>query len=120
MFMLSYEIYKWVHYVGIFILFLSFGAVAASDTRRKWVSALHGIALLLLLVAGFGMIARLKIMWPWPSWLLIKIVIWFLLGGVLVVGRKRLIPVSYFLILVTALGAISAYAALFKPFVPLS
>ncbi len=114
--MLSYEVYKWVHYVSLFLIFSAFGVILGKDS--KWPKALHGVALLFILVSGFGMLAKLRIHWPMPGWVLLKVFVWLAFGGALVVAKKRILTGPWFIVLVCALGGLAAYAALFKPFLP--
>lgn len=48
---------------------------------------LHGVGLLLLLVAGFGALAKLGYKGP-PGWAIGKLAIWLLLGAAPVIFKK--------------------------------
>ncbi len=84
------EFYRILHLVGIFILLFSLGGACLhmmnGGTRnfphRKWIAMSHGIALLLILVAGFGMLAKLGLMASMPAWVFAKLAIWLVLGGI--------------------------------------
>src|SRR5690606_30212747 len=84
--MLPYEFYKSLHFVGIFLTLLAYGglifqmlAVKNKDfPRRRLLMIAHGVGLFFIFVAGFGLVARLNI--GWPTWVLLKLGIWFLLG----------------------------------------
>jgi len=67
----------------------------------------------LILLAGFGMLARLGISGSWPLWIWIKIGIWLLLGALPVLLRRSDKPSSALLYLAPVLAAIAAWAALF-------
>ncbi len=72
--------------------------------------------MVLALVGGFGMLARMQIYWPWPGWVIGKIIIWLVFGIlVALIGRTPALakPLWWSTI---ALGAIAAYLALNKPF----
>ncbi len=91
---MSYQFYQFIHILGAFVLVLGYGsllarAVLAPENKsfRVWGSIISGIGLLVILVAGFGMQAKLGI--GWPLWLNIKIVIWLLLGAVLSLINKK-------------------------------
>lgn len=122
---MSYEVYKLLHLLGIFTLFGALGGLAAlritSEAARpagaKVFNALHGLALAIILVAGFGMLAKLGMGSPgsWGFWVWIKLVIWLVMGGALVAIKKAEKAAPTVLILLTVLGAVSAWAALFKP-----
>lgn len=121
--LMSYEIYKLLHLVGIFLLFLSYGmalrpALAGGDAAapgRGFVAAGHGLGLLLLLVAGFGMMARLGISTPWPAWIWVKVGIWLVMALGLTVVKRAPALAKLAWLAVLALGVVSAWAAVFKP-----
>jgi hypothetical protein len=123
--MLSYEIYKLLHLFGIIMLFVSVGGVMlyalnggtkADNTWRKTAAITHGIGLVFVLVAGFGLLARVGISWPWPGWVFVKLIIWLLLGGVTGLIYKLGSRGQGLWYVVILLGVIAAYMAIFKPF----
>lgn len=64
------------------------GGSKATNSFRKGVMVTHGVGLLLLLVAGFGMLAKLQISGvPW--WAAIKLVIWLALGAFVGLAYKQ-------------------------------
>lgn len=88
-------IYQILHITGIIMLFMGYGALlarslAASDnvSVRKLGSMTSGIGLLLILIAGFGMISKLGHSFTAP-WLILKMVIWLALGGVIVLINRK-------------------------------
>lgn len=118
------QIYRLMHVVGLMMVFLGLGGAAMiargghgkEYPGRKMPAATHGVGLLLLLVAGFGMLARLGIHWPWPGWVVLKVVLWVFFGGVsaLFIKKPQLAtPLWWVLVL---LGGLAGYAAFFKPF----
>ena len=120
--MFSHATYKVIHLLGIFLLFSGMGglwavAVSSSETFRTSIRRLaiaaHGAAMLLILVAGFGMMARLQISHSWPLWIWIKVVIWVLLAGYPVLLKRQQKPSGILFFLAPVLGAVAAYAALF-------
>ncbi len=91
---MSYQFYNFLHLVGMTGLLTGYGALLAravlapeNKPIRVWGAILSGLGLVLLLVAGFGMQAKGG--WGWPLWLLLKIVIWIVLGFLLSVINKR-------------------------------
>jgi len=121
--MISYVTYKAIHYFGIFLLVATLGgAVGASGAgsppgvaRRWWV--LHGVALFLVLLAGFGLLARLGVQHgePFPLWIWIKLTVWVVLGGALVLLRRRPRWAPWLLGVVPAMAALAGYVAFTKP-----
>ena len=81
----------------------------------------HGIGLLLILLGGFGMQAKMKDVYQavygsgFPTWLIIKIVIWLALGAGIVLAKRKIIKGLAAWIIIIALGMASAYLALKKP-----
>ena len=84
-------VYKVLHLVGITMIVVPLGALAlhvlnggtrTSNQHRRLLAITHGIGLLLTLVAGFGMLARLGID-GFPSWAILKTIIWLVLGAAL-------------------------------------
>ena len=120
--MISYEIYKLLHIIGICLLFGSLGgaifrtlpATGTPDPTRKLLSAAHGIGLLLILVAGFGMAARLGLTSGLPLWVWIKVAIWLVLGGWIALAIRKKMPQPALLFGAVGLGAVAAVLAIFK------
>ena len=121
---MPYEVYKVLHLVGVFAILLSLGGISIhmasggsrSSIARRLVGMTHGVALLVTLVAGFGLLARLGLAHPMPGWAIGKIVIWLLLGAspTLIYRKPQLAKAFFALVLV--LGATAAWLAVYKPF----
>lgn len=113
--------YKVLHLLGMFLLFAALGAMTLLQKqgaeRSKLASISHGVALLILLVSGFGLLARLGIThdWSWPPWVYLKIVIWLLLGAALVAVRRAPRLAALWWWLFPLLGGVAAWLALYKP-----
>lgn len=123
--MLSYTVYKLIHVLGIWMVFLALGGLilfsinghAKSDNRwRRPAAITHGVGLFLVLLGGFGMLAKLGINWPWPGWIVGKVIVWLLFGGViaLIFRKPSLAKILWWVVL--GLGVIAAYLVLWKPF----
>lgn len=118
---MSYEFYKVIHLFGIMLLFSSLGGAVVvhaignneqGASYRKLLSALHGISLVLILVAGGGLMARKGIMsLPPPMWINLKVIIWLLLGAALVVVKRAADMGRVWLVAMPLIGAIAAYLA---------
>jgi len=104
-------IYKIIHFIGIIVLFLGIGSLIASDPKKpaalRRPAMIHGIGILLLLVSGFGLSAKLKI--GFPTWMIAKLVILLLLGALIVVIKRKLIPTPVIYLLAIILGGVAAY-----------
>ncbi len=118
--MLSLSFYKVVHLLGVVLLFSALGAVAAAtaaeaDARiRKVAGMAHGTALVLLLVAGFGLVARNGFTAGWPLWVWLKIGLWLLLGAAPIVVRKAGRAATWMIVVLPLLGALAAWLALYR------
>lgn len=96
---MSTAFYWYLHILGIALLILSIGGVALhamsggtkqSSGGRGVAAASHGLGLVLILVAGFGMLARLDLMaGGLPGWAWVKLVIWFAIGGLFMVPYRK-------------------------------
>ena len=91
-------IYATIHLFGNFLVVMSVGgslvwSINGGKTAHAWkkqLGAFHGIGLLLSLLGGFGLLAVLKIPFPWPFWVWGKLVIWIVFGGLLpLIVRKQ-------------------------------
>jgi len=108
------NIYQVLHIVGIAMLFMGYGALLARSMAapgnvsvRKLGSITSGIGLVLILVAGFGLISKLGYSFTAP-WLIVKMLIWLLLGGLIVlINRKPQLAVLLWWLLI-ALGAVAS------------
>ncbi len=122
--MISYEIYKFIHLIGLTVTVFSLGALAlqmanqktAEFKNKKLIATGHGLGLFLILLGGFGMLARLGIVRDMPTWVWIKIVIWLLVGAALAPMKRKPEWSSWLWAVVIALVATAAWVALFKPF----
>jgi hypothetical protein len=94
---MSYEFYKVLHLLGLTLVCMSLGGIMlfainggakATNSFRKGVMITHGVGLLLLLVAGFGMLAKLGIHGI-PTWVGGKLVIWLALGAFVALAYKQ-------------------------------
>ena len=123
---MPYAVYKLMHFLGIFMLIATLAATSmhvlrggsrADNPHRRLIGVTHGVAALLILTGGFGMLARMGIVQGGlPNWIHAKLGIWLALAAALVLpylgrryARALLIAAP---VLATAAGAV----ALYKPF----
>ena len=119
------EVYKLLHLLGIMLLFASLGGLAVLGLRggeerevapvRKLLSITHGVALLVVFVAGFGLMARLGIMSGWPTWIYIKLALWLVLGAAVALVRRTPELGRVWLFLLPLVGAAAAWVAFTHP-----
>lgn len=130
---MSYQAYKLLHLIGIVFLFTAVGgtvflrfagvrralgeAAAQRLDATRVVGIIHGVALLLILLSGFGALARLDLMGGGiPGWIWWKLLIWALLGASVAVARKKPRSSAVLWWLLPLLGSAAAWLALYKPF----
>jgi hypothetical protein len=118
---MSYEFYRVLHVVGIILLFSSLGALAAiggrtDDGLRRFAAIAHGIAVAVILVAGFGLLARLQMFGGFPPWIWIKLGIWLSLAMAVLPLRRKPELAPWLFGALPVLGAIAAWLAVYKPF----
>lgn len=114
--------YKVLHILGLMLVFSSLGgllfhSLGGGGTKHrghKLAGASHGIGLVLVLVSGFGMLAKLKA--GFPLWVIAKLVIWLIFGGVIALIRRMPGQATALWLALPLLGAAAGYLALFKPF----
>ncbi len=116
---MPHSVYLYIHLVGLILLTLSIGGIlfarqAGEMKPPKPVVLFHSVGLLLLFVAGFGMIARLDIGWPFPAWIWAKMVLWLLLGGFSYYSKRLSVNVSWIVAIVLFLAVV--FLGVFKPF----
>lgn len=122
---MSYAIYRWLHVVGIILLFSAIGGLVmrqitatAGEAGRKLAGMTHGLALLLILFSGFGLLSRIQIphsLSAWPAWVWIKVLIWLALGGIVVLIRRAPGLAKILWWGIPILGCLAAYLALTHP-----
>jgi hypothetical protein len=104
-------IYKFIHYIGIFFLLSGVGGIIfAEKDKIKLPVISHGIGLLLILLGGFGMQAKMHI--GFPAWFIAKLAIWLVLGAALVIAKRQLLPPVATWALVVILSSIAAWLGL--------
>ncbi|MCA8941398.1 MAG: hypothetical protein KDB80_02460 [Planctomycetes bacterium] len=118
---MSHDTYKIIHIAGILILFTALGAAflgkrGEDGKAPRSAMMLHGIAMLVILVAGFGLLARREIHWPWPGWVFAKLGIWIVLGALPVLVKRKVVPAALAWLIAVALGACAAWLAIAEPF----
>ena len=73
------------------------------------------LALIVILVAGFGLMAKLGMMKGWPTWIYGKLAIWVVLGAAATAVRKLADHGKLWIVLLPVFGAVAAYLAILHP-----
>lgn len=124
---MSYNLYRILHLLGIFMLFAAVGGAVLrkivegdagsarpKDRAARLVGITHGVALLLLLVTGFGLLAKLGL--GLPGWAWAKLGVWLVMGAIVTLARRSAAAAGAIWWLLPLLGVLAAWLAIFKPF----
>ncbi|MDP0500146.1 MAG: hypothetical protein Q7P63_08590 [Verrucomicrobiota bacterium JB022] len=116
-------IYHILHLSGILLLFISYGgllgrAMAGSDKPglKKFAAITSGISLILILVGGFGLMARMGYSISQP-WIWVKITVWLCLGGMVALINRQPKLAGLWWWLTWLLGATAVTAVYLHPYV---
>jgi hypothetical protein len=121
------DFYEILHIVGIALMFVVVGGVAVhaanggakkTSETRGIVATMHGLGSLLILIGGFGMLARMGFQHGanFPGWLWVKIIIWLILSAITLMPYRKPVLARPFLIVLPLLAGVAVYMALYKPF----
>lgn len=123
--MFSHELYNLVHIVGIVLVVSALaGAGVLARTRgdhearetRRMLAILHGVGALLVLLGGFGMLARLGLVQGgFPGWIWVKLGIWVVVAAALLLPYRRPAMARALVLALPVLVGLAAYMALYKP-----
>lgn len=118
---MSHEFYNVAHVIGVILLFSAIGVLAAtagsaSAPLRKLASITHGVALALIFVAGFGLLARLGYFGDIPSWAYLKMVLWAILAVVVVPLKRKPEWAPALWLLMPVVGGFAVWLAVVQPF----
>ncbi len=113
--MLSLNTYHVLHLSSILVLLgYTFYAFAAPAETRKRVLMITGVAALLILITGFGMLHRLHL--GFPGWIIVKSVCWLGMSAMAGFAYRRRAQADLLMMITFAL-AITAVAMVFvRPF----
>ena len=113
--------YTILHVFGMSLAFVALGALTAraldgtdGGRSRKLAGISHGVGLLVILISGFGLLAKLGI--GFPGWVWAKLAIWLLIGALPAFIRRMPQHATLLWFSVPVLVLIAGYLALYKPF----
>lgn len=117
-------IYYPIHFIGIFLLFLAVGGMCLyarnggskdENPSKKFLAITHGVALLMVIIGGMGLMTVYQIHKPqMPAWIIIKMCIWLFFGFSSMLIYKYPKFSSVFLIIFILLGAFAGLSAKFR------
>ena len=116
---MPHSFYLVLHLLGIFLLTLAIGGTLAKkqsgdNSPVRLLAMLHGFGLFFLLLAGFGLVARLGISWPFPTWIWLKILVWLAFGAFPTLSKRLSVNVAWIVAIVIFICA--AVLGVYKPF----
>ena len=104
------NLYKIIHVTGIALIAFGTGGMLANGTARKSFATAQGIGLLVMLVSGFGLLARLGL--GFPGFAIAKTVLWLVIGTLPVIFRKLKPPLGVAIAISLTLVAVMAWLGL--------
>ncbi|OAI57861.1 hypothetical protein AYO49_06355 [Verrucomicrobiaceae bacterium SCGC AG-212-N21] len=113
--------YHFLHVLGLIIMIAGFGSLVSGDDKARRIGGmLHGIGWLILGIAAFGFIAKFNKTTTAPIsygsvYVIVKLVIWVVLGALPVLGKKGILPRPAVLIIAILLASTAAFIGFFKP-----
>ena len=124
--MIPYETYKVLHILGVLLAFAALGGLAltvANGATKKissvgrLIGAAHGAAMFIILLGGFGALARIGVMHgTLPGWVLVKLACWVLLAVLVAVPYRKPAWARPIFWSLPVLGGIAVVMAIYKPF----
>ena len=123
---MSYLTYRLIHLGAVFGILSALSAAsilrlsASDDSSRphaRTFKVVHAIAAFLILLGGFGMLARLGTAeGGLPGWIVAKMGIWLAVAGAMWLQSRSRSGAKAVLVLVPVLALLAAVTALTKPF----
>lgn len=108
--------YYVIHLVSLFVLFgYTFYAFAAPAETRKKVLMLTGIASLLVLISGFGLLSKVYSN-QFQTWMIVKLVAWLGISALAGLGYRRRGKAGVFAVVAIVLALAAVVAVYVKPF----
>lgn len=109
-FRMSPTVYYILHVFSVFVLtgFTFYACAAPAETRKK-VMMITGIASLIALVGGFGLLTKLHNN-QFAPWVIVKIVCWLGLSGLAGMGYRKRDKACVFMAVALALVFVALYA----------
>ncbi|MCB9755543.1 MAG: hypothetical protein H6713_36905 [Myxococcales bacterium] len=122
---MSYSFYLILHLLGIALVLFSLGGLALhainggtreTNKARGLVAATHGVGLLLIFVAGFGMLPKIGVSLGKAAWVHPKILIWLVLAAGMTILYRKPSSARAMWVVIPLLVLAAAYLAIDKPF----
>jgi len=93
------------------------GATKSTSSVRRLIAITHGAATFIILLGGFGALARLGVMHGnLPGWVLVKLACWAVLAVLVAIPYRKPALARTIFWLLPVLGGIAVVMAIYKPF----
>lgn len=120
---MPYEFYKVLHYFGLFLtlsgmiglISIFWSGAQPQNKLRKVLIISHGLGLLLILVSGFGLAARLGYVSGLPVWIYYKLTVWLAIGAAIALIKRLNKYSTVWFIVTLGLFTAAALIAVNKP-----
>ena len=106
-------IYKIIHLTGIAAIALGVGGMMAGGSNRKPFAICQGVGLLVMLVSGFGLLAKLHL--GYPHFAIVKTVLWVVIAILPMLARRLKLPVAAAMLISLTMVGIMAWLGVMKP-----
>jgi uncharacterized membrane protein SirB2 len=124
--MLPYAFYKLVHVLGIALTLVALGGMTvhalngglkAENAARKLLIGMHGFGVFLILLGGFGLLARIGFAHGsgFPLWLWVKLGLWTVFAVIAALPYRRPAAGRQLLLALPLLAMAAAAMAVYKP-----
>ncbi len=114
-FLMSPAFYHVLHVLSLIVLTGgTFYGFAASVESRKKVMILTGIASLVMLISGIGLLHKLQ--YGFPGWAIVKLVCWLGLSALAGIGFRNRNQAGLFMTIIFAIVAIAVITIYVRPF----
>jgi len=110
---MSYPTYKIIHLIGIAIIAIGTGGMLAGGNNRRTFAIFQGIGLLVMLISGFGILAKLGL--GFPHFAIAKTVLWVVIGMLPLIFRKFKPPLVAAILISLMLVGLMAWLGVMKP-----
>lgn len=123
--MIPLETYKVLHILGVLLAFSALGGLAltvangatkSTSSVRRLIAITHGVATFVILLAGFGALARLQAHGILQGWVLVKLACWVGLAALVAIPYRRPALARAVFWSLPVLGGIAIVMAVYKPF----
>ena len=110
---MDHSTYRLLHVLGATALALGLGGIIVNSAQRKGFVILQGVALLLMLVSGFGLLGKLHL--GFPHFAIAKLALWAITGALPVMFKKLALPPVVATVVSLAVIGLLAWLGIFKP-----